>query len=97
VSLAIAHQPRVDDRVLLTLWHVAERWGRVRPDGIVIPLPLPHRRLAGLVGAQRPSVTTAMGDLARAGALSKADDGAWVLHGSPPAELRHHRLISAMT
>lgn len=97
VSLAIAHQPRVDDRLLLTLWHVAERWGRVRPDGIVIPLPLPHRRLADLVGAQRPSVTRAMGDLARAGALSKADNGAWVLHGSPPAELRHHRLISAMT
>lgn len=97
VSLAIAHQPRVDDRLLLTLWHVAERWGRVRPDGIVIPLPLPHRRLADLVGAQRPSVTTAMGDLARAGALSKADNGGWVLHGSPPAELRHHRLISAMT
>ena len=29
VALAIAHHQRVDDRLLLTLWHLAERWGRV--------------------------------------------------------------------
>src|SRR5687767_8130696 len=63
VALAIAHHQRVDDRLLLTLWHLAERWGRVRRDGIVVPLPLSHQRLADLVGAHRPSVTTAMGDL----------------------------------
>ena len=40
VALAIAHHQRVDDRLLLTLWHLAERWGRVHPDGIVVPLPL---------------------------------------------------------
>ena len=38
VALAIAHHQRVDDRLLLTLWHLAERWGRVHPDG--------HRRTA---------------------------------------------------
>ena len=48
VALAIAHHQRVDDRLLLTLWHLAERWGRVRPDGITVPLPLPHKRLADL-------------------------------------------------
>ena len=63
VALAIAHHQRVDDRLLLTLWHLAERWGRVHPDGIVVPLPLGHQRLADLVGAQRQSVTTAMGGL----------------------------------
>jgi CRP/FNR family transcriptional regulator, cyclic AMP receptor protein len=41
VSLAIAHHQRVDDRLLLTLWHLAERWGRVGPEGISVPLPLP--------------------------------------------------------
>jgi CRP/FNR family cyclic AMP-dependent transcriptional regulator len=97
VALAIAHHQRVDDRLLLTLWHLAERWGRVRPDGIVVPLPLSHQRLADLVGAHRPSVTTAMGELARSGALSRRDDGVWILHGAPPAELRHHRLVAAMT
>jgi CRP/FNR family cyclic AMP-dependent transcriptional regulator len=97
VALAIAHHQRVDDRLVLTLWHLAERWGRVHPDGIVVPLPLGHQRLADLVGAQRQSVTTAMGALTRDGAISRREDGDWVLHGDPPAELRHHRLVAALS
>jgi CRP/FNR family cyclic AMP-dependent transcriptional regulator len=97
VSLAISHHQRVDDRLLLTLWHLAERWGRVGPDGVSVPLPLSHQRLADLVGAGRPAVTSAMGELARRGTISRRDDRIWVLHGSPPAELRHHRLAAALT
>ncbi len=97
ISLAIAHHQRVDDRLMLTLWHLAERWGRVLPDGVVVPLPLSHQRLADLVGAHRPAVTTAMGELARGGSISRRDDRNWLLHGSPPAELRHHRLAAALT
>ena len=97
VALAIAHHQRVGDRLVLTLWHLAERWGRVHPDGIVVPLPLGHQRLADLVGAQRQSVTTAMGQLTREGSVSRRDDGDWVLHGEPPDELRHHRLVAALT
>src|ERR1044072_3904376 len=97
VALAIAHHQRVDDRLLLTLWHLAERWGRVTPDGIVVPLPLGHQRLADLVGASRQSVTTALGELRRDGMLSRRDGGDWVLHGEPPDELRHHRLVAALT
>ena len=97
VALAISHHQRVDDRLLLTLWHLAERWGKVRPEGIAVPLPLSHQRLADLVGAHRPSVTTAMGDLVRSGALGRMENGSWILHGSPPAELRNHRLVAAMT
>src|SRR6186997_2267582 len=92
VALAIAHHPRVEDRIMLTLWHLAERWGRVHPDGIVVPLPLGHQRLADLIGAQRQSVTTALGGLARDGVISRRENGDWVLHGEPPEELRHHRL-----
>ncbi|MDP9344157.1 MAG: helix-turn-helix domain-containing protein [Actinomycetota bacterium] len=97
VALAIAHHPRVDDRLLLTLWHLAERWGRVTTDGIVVPLPLGHQRLADLVGAHRPSVTTAMGELTRSGAIGRRDDGHWILHGRPPEQLRGHRLAAALT
>jgi hypothetical protein len=97
VALAIAHHQRVEDRLLLTLWHLAERWGRVHSDGIVLPLPLSHQRLADLVGAHRPTVTTAMGELTRAGAISRRDGGDWVLHGSPPEQLRHHRLVAALS
>jgi CRP/FNR family cyclic AMP-dependent transcriptional regulator len=97
VALAIAHHQRVGDRLVLTLWHLAERWGRVHSDGIVIPLPLGHQRLADLVGAQRQSVTTAMGQLTRDGSVSRRDNGDWVLHGEPPEELRHHRLVAALS
>src|SRR4051812_36204138 len=97
VALAIAHHQRVDDRLLLTLWHLAERWGRVHSDGIVLSLPLGHQRLADLVGAHRPTVTSAIGDLTRAGAISRRDHGDWVLHGAPPEQLRNHRLVAALT
>ncbi len=97
VALAIAHHNRVEDRLLLTLWHLAERWGRVTPDGIVVPLPLSHQRLADLVGAHRPSVTTAMGALSKAGKVSRRDGGDWVLHGRPPEKLRGHRLMAALS
>jgi hypothetical protein len=97
VALAISHHQRVGDRLLLTLWHLAERWGRVHRDGVVVPLPLGHQRLADLVGASRQSVTTAMGGLSRDGAVGRRDDGHWILHGDPPEELRHHRLVAALS
>jgi hypothetical protein len=97
VALAISHHQRVGDRLLLTLWHLAERWGRVLREGIAVPLPLSHQRLADLIGAHRPSVTTAMGELTRSGLVSRRDDGIWILHNGPPEQLRHHRLIAAMS
>jgi hypothetical protein len=97
IALAISHHQRVDDRLLLTLWHLAERWGRVHSDGIVVPLPLAHQRLADLIGARRQSVTTAMGDLKRRGAVTRRSNGNWVLHGRPPAELKHHKLAASLS
>ena len=47
VALAIAHHQRVSDRLVLSLWHLAERWGRVTRAGIVVPLPLGHQRRVG--------------------------------------------------
>ena len=79
---AIAQLPRVEDRVLVLLWTLAERWGRVGTQGVRLPLGLPHRTLATLVGARRPSVTTAVTGLTRAGLVERVDDG-WLLHGDP--------------
>jgi CRP-like cAMP-binding protein len=86
VNMAIAHHPRVDRRLLMLMWHLADRWGRVTPDGIRIPLRLTHQLLADLVASRRPSVTTGLQHLAREGNLSRAGD-AWMLHGEPPDEL----------
>ncbi len=83
---AIAQLPRVDDRMLVLLWALAERWGRVSRDGVRVPVGLPHRMLATLVGARRPSVTTALTGLAREGLIERTAEG-WLLHGDPDAVL----------
>jgi hypothetical protein len=38
-----------------------------------------------------------VGELTRAGMVSRRDGGDWVLHGSPPEQLRHHRLVAALS
>jgi CRP-like cAMP-binding protein len=62
----------VEARLLVQFWQLAERWGRVDRDGIAVTLPLTHELLAKLVGAARPSVTTALGRLAEGGLLLRS-------------------------
>ena len=63
---AISQLTRVDRRLKALFWHLAERWGRVGGDGVVIPLALTHRILGQLVGARRPTVSTALSRARRA-------------------------------
>lgn len=81
---AISHFRRVDVRLLILLWRLATRWGRVTPSGLVVPLPVTHSTLARMVGAQRPTVTTALAKLVQEGRLSRRAEGEWTLHGDPP-------------
>ena len=90
-QLAISQVTRVDERLLVLMWHLAERWGRVGPDGVRVPVGLPHRTLATLVGARRPSVTTALTGLAREGLVERIEGG-WLLHGDPE-EVLAQRLL----
>jgi CRP/FNR family cyclic AMP-dependent transcriptional regulator len=85
--LAVCHMRRVDDRVLLVLWHFADRWGRMTPRGAELDLPLTHSLLAAVVGAYRPSVTVALRALSQAGRIERRARSHWLLPGSPPAEL----------
>jgi hypothetical protein len=87
----IVHQyVRVEDRILLSLWGLAERFGRVTPEGVLVPLPLNNTMMARLVGAQRPSVSTAVGQLERRGLISRPPQG-WLLHGEFPIHLVRDR------
>jgi hypothetical protein len=86
VNIAIVHQARVDVRLHMLLWHLAARWGRVRSDGTVLPLRLTHTVLADLVAARRPTVSSALSDLARRGLVRYSDD-TWLLSGDPPGEM----------
>jgi CRP/FNR family transcriptional regulator, cyclic AMP receptor protein len=85
VHAAIAATRRVEERLLLLLWHVAERRGRRGPNGVEVSLPVTHETLAHLVGARRPSVTTALRDLEHRGAISRRAPGRWFLHGEAPS------------
>ncbi len=85
VNMAIVHQARVDVRLNLLFWHLASRWGRVRSDGVVVPLRLTHTILADLVAARRPTVTSALSELSRRGLLRVVDEG-WLLFGDPPGD-----------
>jgi DNA-binding GntR family transcriptional regulator len=60
-----------------------------------VPLNLSHRALGHLVGAQRPSVTTALRQLTSEGLVSRCADGTWMLHGEPPATLAELRAAVA--
>jgi CRP/FNR family cyclic AMP-dependent transcriptional regulator len=86
VQRAITSQPRLELRLTLLLWHLAGRWGRVEPGGIRLALPLTHRLLGRLVGAERPSVSHALARLSQAG-LVTSRDGALHLHGTAAEHL----------
>jgi CRP-like cAMP-binding protein len=105
LRLAIAEHPQIRRRVHLVLWHLADRWGRVTPQGIVVPVPLTHQLLAHITCLQRPTVSSALSQLCATGELSRLPGGGWVLHGDPPAgapdatgardERSHDRVLSA--
>ena len=84
LAVAIALEPRVERRLLLKLRQLAERWGRVTPDGIRLDLRLTHQELANMVGAVRESVTIALGRLASAGEIEVRNRTLLI---RPPTEL----------
>lgn len=72
VQRAIASHPRADMRVAMLLWHLAGRFGVAQADGSVrVELPLTHRLIGQLAGAERPSVSHALGRLSRAGLIRR--------------------------
>lgn len=84
VLATVAGIPRVTDQILVLLWYLAERWGRVTPGGIRLPLPLSHQDLADLVAVRRPSITSALHDLRDEVCR---EDRIWLLTGERPALL----------
>jgi CRP/FNR family cyclic AMP-dependent transcriptional regulator len=86
INMAIVQQARVNVRLHMLFWHLADRWGRVRAEGIWLPLSLTHAVLADLVAARRPTVTTALTELSRQRLVISTGNG-WLLSGEPPGEL----------
>src|SRR3954451_3118114 len=82
VHLAISQLPRVEDRIVALLWHLAERFGQIAMDGVIIDVRLTHRLIGELVGAQRPTVSLALSSLLDEGRVRRRDDGRLVLDSS---------------
>jgi hypothetical protein len=84
--LSVSGMRRLDDRLLVLLQLLADRWGVVTPEGILIRLRLTHETIARLACAQRPSVSTAIARLTRAGMLDRRGRQLLMPH-HPPAAL----------
>jgi CRP-like cAMP-binding protein len=91
---ALTALPRVEQRIIALFWHLADRWGRVSPDGVMLPLRLTHEAIGRLVGAQRPTVTLALRELSDQAALTRVDQSHWLLR-SGPDDLVAPRVIAA--
>jgi hypothetical protein len=94
LTQAVTHLPRTHARLLLLFWLLAERWGTVSPDGVVVKLPLTHQVLAMLVGSHRPTVTIALQKLSRAEMLMRQSPNRWLLTNHAIASLRQPESLS---
>jgi CRP/FNR family cyclic AMP-dependent transcriptional regulator len=95
VNMAIVQQPRIDLRLQMLFWELADRWGIVRQCGVHLPLHLTHSMLADLVAARRPTVTKALGELAERSSVIWTGE-AWLLSGGPPAEMESAGVVAAI-
>ena len=77
--LAALQLSRVDERVEAVLWQLADRFGKVTTDGVVLPIRLTHQLLGFLTAAKRPTVSVALGELTSAGRVLRLADGGWLL------------------
>lgn len=78
-QVVLAQLVAIDDRLRILFPSLAERWGRVTSDGVVLPAFLSHTVLSALVGARRPSLTAAVGRLVEDGAVRRLPDRRWLL------------------
>jgi CRP-like cAMP-binding protein len=79
IQALINHLPRAEHRLLLQLWHLAQRWGKVTPDGTLLDLPLTHDLLGHLGAARRSTTTLALSALETQGMLRRVDHGGWLV------------------
>ena len=86
VQLAIAQARRADVRLMALFWHLADRWGRVTADGVLVELELTHGLLSRLTSLRRPTVSVTLKELAETGELVRVSKSCWLLRGARPSE-----------
>jgi len=91
LSATISCTTGVQTRLLMLFWHMAGRWGRVRRDGVVVPVQMTHDLIAHLIGARRPSVSTALKQLEREALVARLPGEGWLMSSDPPETILQHR------
>lgn len=81
--LALTQVTGVDVRLRILFTELVGRWGYVRPDGLALRMRLTHETLARLVGARRPSVTTALRVLQDERIVVREAEDLWILLRNP--------------
>ena len=79
MHMAMLHLTRVEDRVQALFVDLAERFGRVTADGVLIDVPVTHEVIGLLVGSRRPTVSLALQALSAQGVLERTPDKRWRL------------------
>jgi hypothetical protein len=87
LSQAIGCTTGLELRLLILFWHLADRWGKVGAHGIFVPVALTHETIGRVIGARRPSVSTALKLLEMGGQLRRVGRTGWLLRAKPPHEL----------
>jgi hypothetical protein len=75
----------IEERLHVLLWVFAERCGKVAREGTQVEMNVPQQVLAEMVGARRPTVSLALGNLRDRGLVESDGSGHWLLRGVPPA------------
>jgi CRP/FNR family transcriptional regulator, cyclic AMP receptor protein len=88
VRMAIMSLPRVEQRILALFWQLAERWGTVRRDGVIVRLALTHTFIGRLIAARRPTVSLALVELSDREHLVRLPTGEWRLRNASRTELQ---------
>jgi len=69
--MAIAAVPGVQARIELLFWHLAERWGRVAPQGVMLSLNPEQGTIDEMIGASRSRANAALRQLEDAKRLER--------------------------
>lgn len=96
ILVSIIGQRRIETRLHMLFWHLADRFGQMQGEWVDIPVPLTHSLLGELIAARRPSVTTALSRLQEQGVVIREPHG-WRLSGTIPPGFRHRRRAGGAT
>jgi CRP-like cAMP-binding protein len=88
VLLAATQARRADVRLRALFLHLADRWGRMTPDGVLLELALTHKVISQLTGLRRPSVSISLAELERNGEIVRLAKDAWIIRARATGQRR---------